>query len=206
MYKQERMYGFIQEFMEPRIQRSLNQLKNGLNQKSGQMSHELLSCTDRLFKKCIFQQRKGIKQPIRYIHFFYLNLSVLTGKYDIQVNAFSEQSYMDKTESMELWNPEFFMELYEKDMEEMEKEAKKQIPQFGYSQMIDLKRSIFGIYTKMIGQYLLMTAEDIAEIPSFCEMKKAEGIQMIYGGYMDICFQLWPIPKLEETAWQEEKR
>lgn len=206
MYSSEQMYGFVQEFMEPRIQRSLNQLKKELNQKSGQMRHELLSCTDRLFKKCIFQQQERIKQPIRYIHFFYLNLSVLTGQYDIQVNAFSEQSYMDKTESMEFWNPEFIMELYEKDMEEMEKEAKKQIPRFGYSQMMDLKRRIFGIYAKMIGQYLLRTAEDIAELPSFCEMEKAEGLQMVYGGYMDTGFQLWPVLQLEGTARQEEKR
>lgn len=204
MYSQEQVFQFEQQFMTERLEKSIQQIKTELEKNGRQIKEGLLSCTDRLFQKCICQQQEGIKQPIRYIHFFYLNLSVITGKYDIQMNAFSEQSYMDRTETMELWNPKFIMDFYEKDMKDMEKEAKSQILRFGYSQMMEVKARNFIRYAMVAGQYLMNAAGDIASLSSFQEMEKEEGLQMVFGGYMDTGFQIWPASPPKGTERQEE--
>lgn len=200
MYSQEEMFKFAKEYLAPKLELDRKFLREELNQNGKKIKEDLLACTDNLFHQCIRQQKEKLKQPIRYVHFFYLNLSVLTGCYDIQMNAFSEQSYMDKTESVGFWNPSFVMNLYKKDMDEMEKEAKRQVVRFGYPQMMELKERSFIFYVMLAGEYLQGMTEDIIALPSFHEMEKKQGLQIVFGGYMDVGIQIWP------KAVQEEKQ
>lgn len=206
MYTQDQLYEFYKEFMEPRLEKNIQKITSAQEEKGIQARDALLTCADRLFQKCIRQQQEGKKQPIRYIHFFYLNLSLLTGCYDIQINAFNEQSYMDKTESMELWDPGFIMELFEEEMNEMEAEGKKQVFRFGYPQTMELKKRSYFIYAMLAGQFILNHIEEIAGLPSFSEMEKTEDLQMVFGGYMDKGIQIWPKVQPEESNGQEEKQ
>ena len=206
MYTQDQLYEFYKEFMKPRIQKNIEEIRAIQEVKDLQLKDSLLSCADRLFQICILQQQEGKKQPIRYIYFSLLNLSLLTGCYDIQINAFNEQSFMDKTESMELWNPGFFMEFFEKEMRELEEEGKKQVFRFSYPQMMELKKRTYPIYTMLAGQFILNHVEDIAGLASFLEMEKAEGLQMVFGGYMDTGMQIWPKVQPEEENVQEERK
>ncbi len=200
MYTQDQLYEFYKEFMESRLEKNTQKILSVQDEKES-----LLTCMDRLFQKCIQQQQEGIKQPVRYIHFFSLNLSVLTECYNIQINAFSEQSYMDRTESIEFWNPGFIMELFEKEIKEMEEEGRKKVFRFGYPQMMDLKKRSYSIYAIMAGRFILNHVEEIAALTSFSEMKKEEEFQMIFGGYMDKGVQIWPKVRSIEKSSQEKK-
>ncbi|MDE7202017.1 MAG: hypothetical protein K2O91_08980 [Lachnospiraceae bacterium] len=203
MYNREQLNEFAKEFMAPRLERNIKKLQQSIARDGEGIKRDLLSCMDNLFKKCICQQEAD-KQPIRYVHFFYLRLSVLIQQYDIQVNAFSEQSYMDDVETMVLWNPDFIMRYYEEDMEMICQEAKKQILRFGYPQLMELRERSFAIYAMLTGQYLMSVSGDIAGLESFHEMKKTDDIQIIFGGYMDKGIQIWPLPAQEgakQSLW-----
>lgn len=202
MYDCGEYFDFAKEYLRPRLEADRLLLREELKKNGESIKKDLLTCTDRLFQKCISQQKEKIKQPIRYVHFFYLNLAVLTGRYDIQMNAFSAQSYLDKTESVDFWNPAFVMDLYEKDMKKLEKEAKRQIIRFGYPQMLEIKERSFIFYAMLAGEYLLGMAEDIVALSSFHEMKKSSEIQIVFGGYMDAGIQIWP----KAVKVQEEKQ
>lgn len=198
MYSREQLNEFAKEFIVPRLEGNIKQIQQEIIQDGAKIKGELLSCVDSLFKKCISQQQKKDKQPIRYIHFFYLRLAVLTQQYDIQINAFSEQSYMDAIETMTLWKPDFIMNYYEEDIAAIEKEARKQVVRFGYSQLIALRQRCFSIYVMLIGQYLMGVAGDIADLESFRQMGKTEDIQIVFGGYMDKGIQLWTLAAQKE--------
>ena len=203
MYSQEEYLVFAKEFLSPQSEKCREQMAVILNKKGNETRDALLSVMEQLFQQCIRQQKEGVKKPIRYIHFFYLNLAVLTGCYDIQINAFSEESYMDKMESIEFWNPSFITDLYKKDMEELEIEGKRQVIHFGYPQMLEIKERSYLLYVMMTGQYLASLSEEIAGIPAFGRMEKAEGLQMVFGGYMDTGIQIWPKIRQEEEKIQE---
>lgn len=194
MYSREQLNGFAREFMAPRLERNMKELQQKIVRDGAGIKEELLSCMDDFFKRCTRQQQEGNKQPIRYIHFFYLRLAVLIQQYDIQVNAFSEQSYMDAAESMTLWNPAFIMKYYKEDMEAAGQEARKRIVRFGYPQLMELRERYFAIYTMLTGRYLMSVSGDIAALQSFHEMKKTDDIQIVFGGYMDKGIQIWPLP------------
>ncbi len=110
---------------------------------------------------------------------------------------------MDKMESIEFWNPSFITDLYKKDMEEAEIEGKRQVIHFGYPQMLEIKERSYLLYVMMTGQYLAYLSEEIAGIPAFGRMEKAEGLQMVFGGYMDTGIQIWPKIRQEEEKIQE---
>ncbi len=191
MYNRDQLNEFAREFMAPRLERNIRDLQQKIAREGAGIKQELLSCMDSLFQKCIRQQERG-RQPIRYIHFFYLRLSVLIQQYDIQVSMFSERSYMDDVETMTLWNPAFIMRYYEEDMEAVGREAGRQVIRFGYPQLMELRERCFAVYAMLTGQYLMGVAGDIAGLPSFHQMKKAEDIQIVFGGYMDKEIQIWP--------------
>lgn len=191
MYSREQLNEFASEFMTPRLERNLRDLQQTITREGVGIKQELLSCMDSLFKKCICQQERG-RQPIRYIHFFYLRLSVLIQQYNIQVSMFSEESYMDDMETMTLWNPAFIMKYYEEDMDALEQEAARQIIHFGYPQVVELRERCFALYAMLTGRYLMSVAGDMADLPSFHHMKKAVDIKIIFGGYMDKGIQIWP--------------
>lgn len=198
MYNREQLNEFAKEFMTPRLEKNVKQLQQEIAQNGAKIKRELLSCIDSLFNKCISQQQKKNKQSIKYIHFFYLRLAVLTQQYDIQINAFSEQSYMDDIETMTFWKPDFIMKYYEDDIAAIEKEARKQVVRFEYSQLMELRQRCFSIYVMLIGQYLMSVVGDIAILESFHQMKKTEDIQIVFGGYMDKGIQLWALAAQKE--------
>lgn len=196
MYNRDQLNEFAREFMAPRLERNIRDLQQTIVREGAGIKQELLSCMDSLFQKCIRQQEGG-RQPVRYIHFFYLRLSVLIQRYDIQVSMFSEQSYMDDVETMTLWNPAFIMGYYEEDMEAVRQEAGKQIIHFDYPQLMELRERCFAIYAMLTGQYLMSVAGDIVGLSSFHQMKKTEDIQIVFGGYMDKGIQIWTLSAQE---------
>lgn len=198
MYNKEQLNEFAKDFIMPRLEKNIKKIQQAIALNDIMIKRELLSCVDNLFKTCIYQQQEDAKQPIRYLHFFYLRLAVLTQQYDIQINAFSEQSYMDRIETMMFWNPDFIMKYYQEDMEAIEQEARKQVLHFGYLQLMELREKCFAIYILLIGQYLMRVAEDITNLASFQEMKKAENMQIVFGGYMDKGIQIWSLAAQKE--------
>ncbi len=198
MYSKEQLNEFAKDFLMPRLDRNIKKIQQTVALESIMIKKELLSCVDNLLKKCISQQREETKQPIRYLHFFYLRLAVITQQYDIQINVFSEQSYMDQIETMMLWKPDFIMNYYRDDIEAIEQEARNQVLHFGYPQLMELREKCFAIYIVLIGQYLMSVIEDITSLASFQEMKKADDMQIVFGGYMDKGMQIWSLADQKE--------
>ena len=198
MYSKEQLNEFAKDFIVPRLDRNIKKIQQSIALESIMIKRELLSCVDNLFKKCIDQQRENAKQSIQYLHFFYLRLAVITQQYDIQINAFSEQSYMDQIETMVLWNPDFIMKYYREDIEAIEQEARKQVLHFGYPQLMEVRERYFAIYILFIGQYLMRVVGDITSLASFQEMKKAKDMQIVFGGYMDKGIQIWSLAAQKE--------
>lgn len=183
---------FAKDFMEQRLGDNLKRMQKTLQTEGKSISREFTDPFDRLFRKCLEQQKKGKKKAIRYIHIFYLKSAMLTQKLEYQINAYTEMSYMDETECMELWYPSFIMDYYKRDIEELDKEAKKRVVRYAYPQLRELQERWYSVYTVLVGQYIMQAAGEIVNLDSYKDMEKDDAIQIIYGGYMDKGIQIWP--------------
>ena len=71
MYTQDQLYEFYKEFMKPRIQKNIQEIRAIQEEKGLQLKDALLSRADRLFHKCIRQQQEG-KKTAYTLHIFFL--------------------------------------------------------------------------------------------------------------------------------------
>ena len=183
---------FAKEMLGERLEDSTKKIILELERNQTAIRRGYLTKFNELFQDCIEQQQCGQKGNAAYVHIFYLNSALYTQKYELQLQVFDQMSYLDKSECMALWMPELFAKHFHDDMEWFERVASQQIVGFRYSHMMEIKRKYYTIYLGMIGQFFLREAAQIAELPSYKNMKKVEGIQIIFGGYMDQGIQIWP--------------
>lgn len=192
LFKLEELNEFAKEFLEKRLQNVIKQIGSTLKCDAEKIRKDYLNACDKLFLQCIRQQEKGEKDAIRFVYFFFLKSALLTGKHEIQINAYTKDGYMDKVETMELWHPSFITDIFEQDMKELDLAAKKKIMHYSYSQYMELREKCFPIYVSFIGKYIISEIAKVTELASYQKMNKEEEFEMIYGGYMDKGIRVWP--------------
>lgn len=155
------------------------------------VSGELLETLDELFKKIIRMQEAGEKEDIRYIHFFFLSTSIISDSNEIQINCFDNNSYMDYSETMAIWHPDFILDYHLKTIETFDKLAKRKVIGYGHREYMKMKQRNFAAYSLIIAKFLAQVVPGIIELESYQRMDKSEALQIVYGGYMDSGIQLY---------------
>lgn len=196
MRNPEELNAFAKEFITERLESSTAQMRELLKRDGAKIRKEYLNACERLFTKCLKQQEKGEKAAIRFVYFFYLKSALLTGKHEIQINAYSSEGYLDSVETMELWYPSFIMDIYEKDMQELDAEAKKKILHYGYPQYMELREKCYPIYISFVGKYLMTEIQNITVLEAFQKIQKEDDFEIAFGGYMDRGIRLFPPMKI----------
>lgn len=196
LFKIEALDDFAKDFFSERLVASTGQIREKLKSDENTIRKEYLDACDRLFTKCNMQQERGEKGPIRFIYFFYLKSAMLTGKNEIQMNAYTELGYMDRVETVEFWYPNFIMDVFEQDMKLLDIEAKKRVMHYGYEHYMELKDKCFPLYISYIGKYIMMEMEKVISLQSFKKMKKTDDFEIVYSGYMDKGIRVFPPMKI----------
>lgn len=191
LFKLEELNEFAKDFMEKTMQSTTKQIGDILKRDAEKIRKDYLNACDRLFLQCIKQQEKGEKDAIRFVYFFFLKSAMLTGKHEIQLNAYTKDGYTDKVETMELWYPAFITDIFEQDMKELDAAAKKKIMHYSYPQYVELRERCFPIYVSFIGKYIISEIVKVTELASYQKMSKETDIEIVYGGYMDKGIRVW---------------
>lgn len=192
LFHLEELDAFAKDFLQKRVPGSTRQISDILKHDAEKIRKDYLNACDKLFLQCIRQQEKGEKSAIRFVYFFFLKSALLTGKHEIQINAYTKDGYMDNVETMELWYPSFITDIFEQDMKELDLAAKKKIMHYGYSQYMQLREKCFPIYVSFIGKYIISEIAKVTELASYQKMNKEEEFEMVYSGYMDKGIRVWP--------------
>jgi len=191
MFKPEESDEYVKEVFSGMLAESINEIKMYLGNHEKKIQDEYLKACDKLFRRCRQLQKEGKKDFIRYIYFFYLNSARITKKHEIQICAYSKEGYMDPVETMELWYPSFIMNIYEKDMEKLDSKVKQKVLRYGYSEYMELRAKCYPFYVALLGKYLMLQTKNVIFLPSYEQMCKDEGIEIVFGGYMDKGIRLY---------------
>lgn len=168
--------------------------------KNIQDDHKLTALMDGVFKDVCELQKKGLKESIRYVHFFFLGSSIIMDCNEIQVNLFSKESYMDKKEAMAIWNPDFILKYHMESVKSVDKLARQRVRGYSRQQYMQLKSWSYALYNLQIFNYLHRVAPEITELDSFKVMNKDSQICMAFGGYMDRAVSVWPVKDAMENT------
>ena len=192
MLKVESLNSYAKDFMSERLISSMQKIYEEIQTNGDAIRKEFLGVCDELFKKCILQQQNLKKDKINFMYFFYLRSAMFTKKHEIQLNMYTKDGYMDKTETMKLWYPEFIMNVYEQDMEELDKAAKKKIIHYGYPQYMELRDRCAYLYIMFIRDYIISEMPNMMSLDSYRNMKLDNEFKIVFSEYMDRGIKLWP--------------
>lgn len=157
------------------------------------IDNEYLQVFNDLFLRCIAMQKEGKKEKIAVISIFYLRYSILTESYDIQLNLYDENFYLDNNNIYSLWKSPFFMKYYVDDIEFLKREAKHNIVGFNYEKLQDIRMEYGEVYGVLLEKYCREKVTDIITLPSYEGMDKSEHTIITFGNYMDKGICIYPL-------------
>lgn len=185
MVKKERMLQVIVPLMKEYMSVSKAEIARDIEQNRMKYKESLHQICNELFLSCIQKQQDDQLGKIRYAHFFILRSALYTGKYEVQIQLFDQQQYMGKTEAYHLWDTTFIMRYFKRDMEKLQEIAKKEIIQYSYQEQRRMMLRYYPQYLELIRGYLVSEIASIIQLKSFEDMDKEDGLEIIYGGYME---------------------
>lgn len=193
----EDMNDFIKKEFQKRYKKNMDELFESILKRNSKIDENLLKAMDKLFLETIEQQKRRMKKPIKYIHFFYLWSSAVLGTNEIQVNLYSNEYYLDSCEAVTFWKPDFIMDYCKKDLEELNALAEKKVLHYCYYDYLHLRDKVYAVYHFLICKYLFMMVDQIVGLDSFQKLQKDE-LTISYGGYLDKQIKIWSEIKKEE--------
>jgi len=186
---QEEIFGAAKDIFAERLEQTTVKILKACEKETKTME-SLLNVFDRLFLRCAKIQAEGQKGEIRYIHIFALKSCLFTGKYELQINLFDANSYLDPCYMYDLWYPEIFIEYYQNDLEYFRNN--NSLLQLRHDSFQDIKIRYYDLYLVMVGRFITKEIHKATVLSSYQDIKKHPDIQFIYGGYMDKGIQVYP--------------
>jgi len=197
MIQSDKRNDYIKEIMEKRYEMSIKSILSEYQQRKEDIDRDFQKVFEELFLRCATIQKKKEKGKIAVISIFILKTAVLTGTYELQINLYDENFYLDRNEIYALWVPSFVVKYYEEDVSYFSKKAKQNVYQFGYTQLQDFRIKYAELYALLAEQYCIKNAEKIISLSSFGQMETQEQLILTFGGYMDKGICIYP-PNYEE--------
>lgn len=138
-----------------------------------------------LFKKSNELYNSGQKGRVHYIVISYLLSGILTQNYDLKIDMYDEQFYLDEVEVSGYWSYHYFFSHFQNDVQQFEQYIRNRLVRV---QSYEVQRIAF----QYINDYLLLLIPLIREFvtqitmeEAFLQLEKAEDLQILFGGYLD---------------------
>lgn len=182
---------YVQKLMSEQYEKNLLEISKEYVEKKEKIDKEFISVFDALFRSGIAMQQEGRKGKIAVISIFNLKSSILTENYDIQINLYDENFYLDRKDIFAFWKPTFLMKYYKSDME-FYKEKTKHILGIGYEKLQEFRMQYCDLYTVLISKYCMEKSGEIVKLESYKQLEKWEETIITFGSYMDKGICIYP--------------
>lgn len=173
------------QMMEPIFQDSMEQMMKEYKLRENEILNELCGKVAGLFELAKKMQEEGARDPITDLGICYLLSSNLTGNYELRLDLYDRDFYLDEEECCTYWEPEFLTTYLKKDREYFKKEIRKQIPQIKTYEMQDFLDLYRNNYMYILLQFFQqMLPEIFKRIEKKSEGITTEEFRVIFGEYM----------------------
>ncbi len=115
----------------------------------------------------------------------YLQSSVLTGNYELRIDLYDKEFYLDSAECCTYWNPAFITEYIQKDIKYFKYNIHGKVPQIRTYEIQEFMDGYIINYLYLLAQFLEQIMPQIlCKIrPAFREVMD-DGMHVIFGEYM----------------------
>lgn len=189
---------YLTSIMKEQFRRSITLFTEEYKLKKKQCKDEFLKVMDKLFQKGIEKQMQENKAKVAYLCIFYLKSSIMTGTYQMQINLYDQNLYLDTMDVSVNWDATFLMKFYEEDMKKLNKLANRNIYKWSYREYQLLKMEYSDVYRNILELYCVDLIRDILQLETYKKLDKEDNISAYFGGYLEKLHCIYPIENTKE--------
>ncbi|BCJ92609.1 hypothetical protein acsn021_01780 [Anaerocolumna cellulosilytica] len=197
MLKRDTSMEYLSYSMAEQFEKSMSLFLNDYNKNRTEIDYNFVKAMDKLCEKCIQMQEKEEKGEIAVISIFYLKSSILMDKYQLQINLYNENFYLDRADLFGLWDITFLMKYFAEDIKSIYQKAVHHIARFSYADYQELKMQYAEAYHFILQKFCQERAAEVINLASYQAMKKWEQTIITYGGFMDKGVCIFPVEPME---------
>lgn len=176
MDRTEQIREYLKPYIVKRVQRKIEET---IQMK---VSHLQSSVADLLGGALKRQEEQPQWKP-SYMGMLHLSTSLLTESYEYELFIADKQMYLDESQVIRYWKPEF---LYQDAQEEdgVRKELTKRFVRLTSYEVSYAKRFLFYEYRNIAGVYWKENLDKIIKLEGFINLKKTDQFLILFGDYM----------------------
>ena len=171
--------------MEPRFMGQLPELMKNYKAEETEIIAGLQEKLQEVFQKAQQMQKVDRKGKICTMGVSYLQSSVLTGSYDLRIDLYDKEFYLDSAECCTYWKPAFITEYIQKDIKYFKYNIHGKVPQIRTYEIQEFMDGYIINYLYLLAQFLEQIMPQILckVRPAFREVMD-DGMHVIFGEYM----------------------
>lgn len=183
--RQQQIMQIGKEMMEPIFMEQLPELMKNYKDEEEKILGDLFEKIRDVFIKAEKMQKAGIKGAICMMGISYLQSSTLTGNYELRIDLYDKDFYLDSAECATYWEPKFITRYLLKDVEYFKNVIRFKVPQI---KTYEIQQFIDGYILNYI--YLLvqffqqMLPQTLCKVKTLFEETAVDDMKVIFGEYM----------------------
>ena len=183
--RQQQIMEIGKEIMEPIFMGQLPKLMKNYKDEETDILAGLEERLGEVFQKAQQMQNADRKGKICTMGISYLQNSVLTGSYELRIDLYDKEFYLDSAECCTYWKPEFITRYLLKDVEHFKNVIRFKVPQIrGY----EIQQFIDGYllnYMYLLAQFFQQILPQVLDKTKTLFQEVAEeNMSVIFGEYM----------------------
>lgn len=138
-----------------------------------------------LLRKYDVAQKNGEKGKLKAIQFCFLHLSVLKGDFEIHIEAFDHNLYLNRCEVNEVWRANIIYDHYEEYVTFLIKKCVQNVKGFSYKEKQKLRKRAALDFHAMTIRIISEHVKQIVELDEFQKMDIEDQGVISFGEYMN---------------------
>lgn len=184
MDRQELIKNTGNQFMEPVLYQSFTALLQAYKRDEERIFGAFQNALEELYSKAKEMQLSGKKDSLSSLGICYCLSSVYTGNYEVRLDVYNEEFYLDESECCVYWEPDFIVSYLVEDMEYFRKVIKQKISQIKIYEEQQFLTGYMRNYMYALLEFLRQEMPNVPEQMQKRGIQVAEEFQVFFGEYM----------------------
>lgn len=139
-----------------------------------------------------YEKNVEMQNKVAYMDFCFYRSSILTESYEVEISFMDKSTYLKKERPFVLWNTEFIMDYYKKNLDYFEKKLRKRIPKIEKYECKQMGQKLGYQYLGMIQWYIQKKIDKIINLDILQKLDKEENFCVVFGGIYERKVVVWP--------------
>lgn len=170
--------------MKPILYQSIEELLQAYKKDEEIILGTFQNALEELYFKAKEMQFIGKKDSLSSLGVCYCLSSVYTGNYEVRIDLYNEEFYLDESECCVYWKPDFIVSYLVKDMEYFRKTIKQKIPQIKIYEEQQFMTGYMRNYMYVLLEFLRQKMPNASEQMHKHGIRISEDFQVFFGEYM----------------------